>query len=387
MRLLTHHTAGLAILIPATVLAMLGTEVAVAQSGSRAGTSSPAPVVDEPLGARYSLGLTLWHLGHSPEMIRRFHQYVRQAGLTPASPQTPEKLLAAGQLSRPVTVQRVLLEPELLSAEQLNGWRVDGGFVVSAATDAGPTMSLPLHVPQGGTYRLWVRFLGRPGARAVTFLKIYRAGREQLGPICQPDEIYAEPPDQAGPAWKDLIVDLPGGDYTVRLGHVTRWWHGPGAYDERRIDCLYLTNELWAEPPSPEQLKAIREKGTPQGPQWTAALPLPATDREAWRWWQVRPLSWEEAAAHPKLFALGRKFWQQTIEELARKDCPAGPQGSGPTKEGLPDYRAPERQVVFNETWNMVANPVRARRQIETLQADVGGHQNRLDARSAAERS
>lgn len=35
------------------------------------------PVVDEPLGARYSLGLTQWHLGHNAEMIRRLQFQLR----------------------------------------------------------------------------------------------------------------------------------------------------------------------------------------------------------------------------------------------------------------------------------------------------------------------
>ncbi|NLC58354.1 MAG: hypothetical protein GX774_16090, partial [Armatimonadetes bacterium] len=43
-------------------------------SGLAAPQSQPAPVVDEPLGARYSLGLTLWHLGHQAERIRQFHE-------------------------------------------------------------------------------------------------------------------------------------------------------------------------------------------------------------------------------------------------------------------------------------------------------------------------
>ena len=48
-------------------------------------------MVDEPLGARYSLGMTLWHLGHNAEMIGRFHEYVKAQGMT------PEKLLPAAQ--------------------------------------------------------------------------------------------------------------------------------------------------------------------------------------------------------------------------------------------------------------------------------------------------
>lgn len=35
-----------------------------------AATVAPGQVVDEPVGARHSLGLTLWHLGHDPDAIR-----------------------------------------------------------------------------------------------------------------------------------------------------------------------------------------------------------------------------------------------------------------------------------------------------------------------------
>lgn len=325
-------------------------------SGLAAPQSQPAPVVDEPLGARYSLGLTLWHLGHQAERIRQFHEYLRGRKLS------PEKLLPAARLKPPAAMQRLLLEPELLPADQLNGWQVEGDYVTSGATDMGPTLSLPLRVPRAGTYRLWVQFAGRPDARAVTFLKIYRAGREAAGPICQPDEIYAEPPEQAGPAWHDLIVDLPAGDYVLKLGHVTRWWHGPGAYDQRRIDCLYLTEELWAKPPTTEARQALRQSARPAGIQWSVTAPLQPTDRATWRWWQVRPLSWEDSAANPRLFALSRAFWQGLVNELAAKEY---------SEEQVPDYRAPERQVVFHDTWNLVANPVRARRQIKALQGDV----------------
>ncbi|HJN14692.1 MAG TPA: hypothetical protein QGH10_04350 [Armatimonadota bacterium] len=316
------------------------------------------PVVDEPLGARYSLGMTLWHLGRSPEMIARFHEYLRQDG------HSPDKLMLKAALAYPTSLHRILLDFELASPEQLNGWRVDGEHAVSGATDAGPTMSAPLLVPKTGTYRMWVRYMGRPEARAVTGLRIYRAGEESPGPLFQADEIYDEPSTEAGPDWHDLIVDLPAGDYTVRLSHVTRWWHGPGAYDLRKMDCMYLTEELWADPPTAEQLQAIRDSASPDGLQWATTIPLAAADRETWGWWQVRPLSWEDSLNNPRLFALSREFWQQTIDELAGREY-------SEQKDKLPDYRAPERQVVFNETWNMVANPARAARQVATLLADV----------------
>ena len=65
-------------------------------TGVKESTSGAAmsAVVDEPLGARYSLGLTLWHLRHSLERIREFQEFLRKAG------QTPEKLLSPAQLKR-----------------------------------------------------------------------------------------------------------------------------------------------------------------------------------------------------------------------------------------------------------------------------------------------
>jgi len=99
---------------------------------------------------------------------------------------------------------------------------VEGDYITSGAGDAGPTVSLPLHVPRGGLYRLWVQYHGRPNSRAVTFLKIYRQAEEARGPIVQPDELYDMPAEVAGPQWHDILVDLPAGDLVIQLGHVTR---------------------------------------------------------------------------------------------------------------------------------------------------------------------
>jgi hypothetical protein len=313
-----------------------------------------APIVDEPLGARYSLGMTLWHLGHQAEMVGRFHDYLKGQDLT------PEKLLPTDALKLPANVARILVEPELLGDEKLNGWRVNNEAITSGAGDAGPTTAIPVRVPRTGLYRLWVQYYANQNHRGVTFLKIYRAGQEHLGPICQPDEFYDMPAEQAGYAWKDMLVELPAGDLIIKLGHVTRWWHGGGGYDQRRVDCLYLTDELWATPPAAEARQVMRAANQPNGIQWTTTPPL--ADPQAWMWWQLRPLSWEGAAANPRLFALSRQFHQGIIDELAKKEY---------DEANKPDYRAPERQVVYNETWNMVANPVRARRQIDTLTADV----------------
>jgi len=315
-----------------------------------------AEIVDEPLGARYSLGMTLWHMGHNPEMITRFHQWLKDSG------QNPEKLIGSEKFKQPSSILRILVEPELLGEEKLNGWKVSGDYITSWAGDAGPTTSIPVYIPKAGLYRFWVLYYGRPEHRGVTFIKFYKKGQEQLGPIFQKDEIYDMPPAKEGPTWKDMLVELPQGDIIVQLGHVTRWWHGKGGYDTRRIDCFYITDEIWVSSPDPGFIKTSMKAGKPDGIQWTENLPFNKNDYETWKLWQIRPLSWEDKDKNPVLFDLSKKFWESIISELSQKEY---------DEKNLPDYREPERQVVFNEIWNMVANPVRARRQIETLTADI----------------
>ena len=328
----------------------------VAMLGPSCSSRCDTTVVDEPLGARYSLGMTLWHMGHNARTIGRFHEYVKARKIT------PEKAVAAHSMKPPEKMVRILVEPELLDKENRSDWAVDGNAIKSGPGDAGSTATIPLNVPRAGLYRLWVRYQARPNSRGVMFLKIYRAGQEQLGPICQQDEVYDQPSQEAGPAWKDMLVDLPAGDLVLKLGHVTRWWHGGGAYDWRIVDCIYLTDEIWAAPPTADARKAMRQSAELVGIQWTYEPPLSPDDLTNWKWWQVRPLSWEDAKANPRLFAMSRDFWKGIVEELSHKEY---------EEAKKPDYRAPERQVVFNETWNMVANPVRARRQIKVLTADI----------------
>jgi hypothetical protein len=315
-----------------------------------------AEVVDEPFGARYSLGMTLWHLGHNADMIGRFHDYVKSAGLT------PEKALAVKAMKPPANMLGILIEPELLGRDKLGGWDVNGDYIVSGAGDAGPTVSIPLVIPRAGFYRLWVKYLADTGSRGVTSVKIYREGKEDLGPVCQPDEFYDQLQKESGLQWKDMLVDLPQGRFVIKLGHVTRWWHGDGGYAMRSVDCIYLTDEVWETPPDPQSIKAMRDSSKPADIQWTVKSPLNAAGLSQWKWWQVRPLSWEDAASNPKLFTLSRKFQNGIVDELARKEY---------DEAKKPDYREPERQVVFNDTWNMVANPVRMQRQINILNSDI----------------
>ncbi|MCM8773056.1 MAG: hypothetical protein NC922_08420 [Candidatus Omnitrophica bacterium] len=314
-------------------------------------------IVDEPLGARYSLGMTLWHMGHNPEMILKFHQYLKDLKYT------PEDLIPSSQLKKPESIIRILVEPELLGLENLGGWKIVGDrFIESHWYDAGPTCSIPLKIPKAGIYRFFLSYYAWVGHRGVTFIKFYKKDKEYLGPIFQMDEFYDKPPEKEGIMWKDMLVDLPEGDLVIKLGHVTPWWHSKGGYAKRRVDCFYLTEEIWKGPPTEEDLRNIKEISKPEGIQWTINVPLNNDEYEIWKWWQIRPISWEDREKYPKLFELSKRFWEREIDELSKKEY---------DEKNPPDYREPERQVVFNEIWNMVANPVRARRQIKILEKDI----------------
>ncbi len=312
--------------------------------------------VDEPLGARYSLGMTLWHMGHDVEMIGKFHEFL-----------TDRELLAdltARQPGAPETAEAVLVEPELLPQEQRGGWGVSGEYLTSGATDAGPTVSFPLRIPRDGLYRLWVQYRGWTTGTGVTRLRLYPAGALQEAPLVD-DEVYDYACEQDGPAWHDTLVDLAAGEYIVKLGHVTRWWHagkGPRGYQPRQIDCLYFTPRLWAEPPDAGLRQTLRDTGGQDGIQWSVEEPLSAQEAALWRRWQVRPISWEQRESAPELFTLSREFWQEQVEALAAE---------GYDEAEPPDYRDPRRQVIFDDRWNMVANPVRIARQVATLQTDL----------------
>jgi hypothetical protein len=77
----------------------------------------------------------------------------------------------------------------------------------------------------------------------------------------------------------------------------------------------------------------------------------------------VRPLGWDEAATNPALFALSRQWWRSKVDALAQLDY-----GNRP-----PDYRRPVRQILFDDTCNMVGNPVQIARQKAALHAAVSG--------------
>ncbi len=123
-------------------------------------------------------------------------------------------------------MNRILLEPELLTPKQLGGaagWTPEGDYLTSGLGDGGPTASMPLRIDKAGTYRLWVRYYGYTTGTGVTFLKIARNGSDDAGPLVD-DEIYDRAVAKEGPTWKDILVDLEAGDYTLQIGHVARLW-------------------------------------------------------------------------------------------------------------------------------------------------------------------
>jgi hypothetical protein len=310
-------------------------------------------VVDEPLGARSSLGLTLWHLGHSADAIKEFHQWLETRKIA------PESLLPSTLPAVPNAAQRILIEPELLEENHRNGWQVEGGFLTSSALDTGPDVDIPLRVPRSGFYRAWIGFEGWTDGTAVTSFRVYRAGRENETPLVS-DEIHDQPVPMAGLNWKDWLINLPEGQYTLRFGHVKRSWHATHtAYRPRKIDCVYLTEAVWDETPE-ASVTAMRV--LPAALQRDSAMSLTAADKVLWKRWQVRPISWEARKNAPELFKQSRAFWRSRVEELSRQEYP---------EISPPDYREPVRQNIFDDEWNMVGNPVRIRKQKEALAGDI----------------
>ncbi|NLL83094.1 MAG: hypothetical protein GX230_02475 [Lentisphaerae bacterium] len=327
--------------------------------------------VDSPESAFYSIGRTLFHFGHNGALIAGFHGWLREQGIDPLS-------LLPGGVKSPQTARRILLEPELLEKV---AWKVqsemnvvgydeelDGAWIVGSSSARGAAVTMPLVVEREGRYRLWVRFYGHDDGTAVTGLRIRKVGGS--GSDLLYDEIHSTPQEAAGPAWHDIMVDLKSGEYRVSLEHVVRYYQADSkaAARSRMVDCIYLTDELWREAPSAAERAAMRRAGG-SGVQFVTAPQLDGTAQELWRLWQVRPLDWEEAAENEALFRQGYCYWQEKIAAIAAADYKAEP--LDPVAKGVPDYRDPRRQVVFDPVWNMVANPYRAKQQREILKGDV----------------
>ena len=322
--------------------------------------------VDEPMGAmqRPSLGLTLWHLGHNATYIDGFHNYLTAHGIDPLTLDPPANSSTVSQ--------RLLLEPEFLPATNLNingagwAWTTNDMSIHSSVHDPGagsPAVSMPLTIPLAGRYRLWVRYYGFTSGYGPISFKMYKNGAETNGPALY-DEVYDVATPTEGWFWKDIIVDLAPGTYTIYLAHEGHGWRdtpgGANGYCERNIDCVYLTDELWADAPSDAARQDIRN-GSRSGIQWTVSHAMTTTELNSWRLWQVRPVAWEEQAAKPSVFTQSHAYWRSVVDSLATPDY-----GNSP-----PSFRSANRQNIFDERWNMMANPVRIARQAATLQGDI----------------
>jgi hypothetical protein len=321
---------------------------------------SSAAEVDEPESAFCSLGRTPWHFSRNPALIVKFHDFLREQKIDPPS-------LLAPALVTPPDTRRILIEPELL---ENSGWKRNEGWIVAPAGHRGPTASMPLRIDRGGFYRCWVRFLGHRDGVAVTRCGLFLAGREAEQPHVV-EEFHTRVAEGDGPQWHDFIVNLSPGDYTIALEPVVNYHHTPKnvPLKERRVDCVYLTDELWREPPDDAARAALVAKATADGPQRTENPPLAGADRDTWRLWQVRPSHWETAVADPRLFTLSHRFWRREIDAIADRDYAAPPHD--PVAGGAPDYRDPRRQVIFDPAWNMVGNPFFIRRQRRILEGDI----------------
>ena len=346
-----------------------------------------APVVDEPEGCRSNLGGTLWHYRRNPELIKEFHAYLEGQGLG------PRDLLPTEALKPPTTMTRILIEPEKLTNLPRGAWSIEqwpgasgGGGL--AAPDGGTNMYVPFWpvVPRAGTYRLWVRHYTFANSAGVIGIRIYPTGEEEPLPLLNvlANEWQVK---QAGWRWSSYLVDLPAEPVELRVIHEYAEYQAPfpRRSTSRRLDCIYVTSECWREAPSLDELAAVRETGKsgswrfyggypPQNqserPGYEFRLGNPKAvliqevpfgqneqDKQAWAWWMARPADWELRKSYPKLFEVSRRFWRQKVDQLSKV-----------SHDPLPDYRELSRQIIFDDQWNLVGNPVMmAARKIERV--------------------
>lgn len=362
-----------------------------------------APAVDEPQGLRSNLGGTLWHYRHDPELIREFHAFLKQRGLGPTD------LLSAQDLEPPKTMVRMVIEPEQLSNLPEGAWSVQqwpgasgGGGL--GASEGGRHMYVPLRVVPGqaGTYRLWVRHYTFSDSAGLIGIRIYPTGQEESLPLL--DVLANEwQVQEEGWRWSSYLVDLPAEPVELQIVHANPEHQAPGRRSERRLDCIYLTTECWREAPSLEELALVHKSGKLQS--WSVYEPYTAdqtarpamefrqarektvriqevafgnteADKQSWAWWMARPADWEMRDRYPKLFEASYTFWRQKVEELAKtvheKSKDVGRKRSDPA----PGYRHLSRQVIFDDQWNLIGNPVMIAQEVGQIFAsypDKGG--------------
>ena len=342
-----------------------------------------AAVVDEPQGARTNHGGTLWHYRRNPRVIREFHTFLRNQDLS------PRDVLPDDALRPPEKLFRILIEPEQLPAFPKAPWRVakwpeasGGGGLAAVQRATGAYISVPIDVPAARTYRLWVRYYAFADVLGIFGLQIYPTDREE--PVAILDVLANERPlKEAGWRWASYLVDLPAEVVELRIVHTSAHNEAPGPRADRRLDCVYLTTECWREAPPLALLEQIAGTGSTSDRPFVKSAPrdqalrtahafhraaletariqhLPfgqgKQDRDDWAWWMARPADWESARQYPKLFDVSYRFWRDKLGQLAET-----------SHEPLPDYRDPSRQIVFDDHWNLVGNPVMVARQVKRM--------------------
>lgn len=357
------------------------------QAVALAGGSSPA-IVDEPEGLYSNIGGTLWHYRRNPQLIAEFHEHLRQLN------HKPSDLLSPKDLEPPKSVIRLLIEPEKLTNLPEGDWSITswadasagGGLMATPAGARRAYVPLRLAVPRAGTYRLWLRHYSFADSPDKIGLRIYPAGEQEPLPLLN---VWANelPVKEAGWYWSSYLVDLPDKPLELRIQN-PGWGENP-----RRVDCLYLTSECWREAPSLEELAAVWQAGKPGS--WPVFGPTPENqvtrpayqfqlaqnkavrvqelplgrnqaDRQAWAWWMVRPTDWEMRDQYPKLFEASYQFWRHKLEELSQdkhKQLPSRGRKRGPD----PQYKLLSRQVIFDDNWNLIGNPVMVAQQIKRI--------------------
>ena len=340
-------------------------------------------IVDEPEGPRTNHGGSLWHYRRNPELIKEFHAYLTKQGLV------PEDLLPVEVLKPPATMVRMLIEPEELTLLPSGTWHIAqlegasaGGGLVAKSGGTGQYVPLLIAPPRAGSYRLWVRYYAYAASAGVIGLRVYPIGQEEPLPILNvlANEWVAK---EGGWRWASFLVDLPAEPVELQIVHEYVGHEAPGYRSVRWLDCIYLTTECWREAPSLEELAEVHKAGPVQswpvvesatgdqtaGPayqfrrtrsQVVRVQEVPfgqdEQDKQAWARWMARPADWELMNRYPKLFELSLRFWRKKVVDLAKV-----------SHNPLPDYRDLSRQVIFDEQWNLLGNPVMIAKQVRQI--------------------
>ncbi|HPL17373.1 MAG TPA: PKD domain-containing protein [Spirochaetota bacterium] len=307
---------------------------------------NPKPLVDEPISSRTPYGISLWHMGRSVSYIDQFHQYLGDSlgSYMPADSEVPE------------SSKRILIEPEMIDVDKTCGWYRYADFIASHNGDQGPTLDVPVMIPKKGLYRFWVRYGCKAGYAAATGITIYQEGNSQLGPVFT-DRMYDSRASISGYDFKDFSVELQAGRYIIKFSHQISLTENTYLFS-RYLDYIYITDELWADAPTSQMMQEIKSGTTMNYIQWTCPHLLSSGEKSLWKKWQVRPLNWDDRNDNAALFTQSLAFWRQKIDQLAL---------AAHTDDNL----RPERQIIFDDRWNMIGNPRRIAQRVSELTGSI----------------